>query len=171
MSKRKRTRVVAGSAADDGIHGTMPEPELMRLVTSRKNKLGAMVDNVATTVDNIGRSSGGGHDNLTLAVVETSTKSILKTRMTKQTRYILLGLATAIVLSITLNIVQCTSTPKEQPTVNPTDSHTPQHLRQDTILLQSISEQLERITTPQNKQSKEALDSIRRIINKNQKQP
>lgn len=154
----------------DGIHGTMSEPELLRLVTSRKNKLGVMVDNVATTVDNIGRSSGGGHDNLTLAVVETLTKSKLKTKMTKQIKYILLGLAAATVLSITLNIVQCASTPKESQTTNSTDSLTTQHLQQDTILLQNISEQMKRITLPQDKQSKEALDSIRHIISNNQKQ-
>lgn len=89
----------------DGVHGTMPEKELIKLVTSKKMKLGVMTDDLATIVDNIGRDSGGGHDNLTLAIVEVKTDSKLKPKMSRQTKTIILGLVAFIVISVALNIV------------------------------------------------------------------
>lgn len=93
----------------DGIHGTMPEKQLIRMVTNRRATLGAVTDNVATYVDNLGRESGGGHDNLTIAMVETKKNSILKPKMSKQTKFIILGLVALLAISIALNIVQCSS--------------------------------------------------------------
>ena len=91
----------------DGIHGTMPEGELIKMVSSRKGKLGAITDDVATFVDNLGRSSGGGHDNLTLAIIETKTNSKLRPKMSKQVKFTMLGMAILLVISIALNIIQC----------------------------------------------------------------
>ena len=93
----------------DGIHGTMPEKDLIKMLSDKKRKLGAMVDDVATYVDNLGRSSGGGHDNLTLAVVEMSINSKMKTKMTKQAKTIIGGLLALIIISVILNLVQCSS--------------------------------------------------------------
>ena len=47
----------------DGIHGSMPEKELLKMVANKKTALGAVIDDIATYVDNMGRSNGGGHDN------------------------------------------------------------------------------------------------------------
>ena len=69
----------------DGIHGTMPEKQLLKMFAQKK-PLGIVTDNVATYVDNLGRLSGQGYDNLTLAMVETKTNSILKPVMSKQTK-------------------------------------------------------------------------------------
>ena len=96
----------------DGIHGSMPEPDLLKMVSNRKAKLGVIVDDVATFVDNLGRSTGGGHDNLTLAIIETKINSKLKTEMSKQTKVILAGLTAMIFISFIFNIVQCSNTPK-----------------------------------------------------------
>ncbi|MBR1504337.1 MAG: serine/threonine-protein phosphatase [Prevotella sp.] len=91
----------------DGIHGTMPEAELIQHVTSRKNVLGALTDDIATMVDNFGRTNGGGHDNLTLAIIETKNNSKLRPIMTKTTKLLLLALSIICFISIVLNIVQC----------------------------------------------------------------
>lgn len=62
----------------DGIHGSIEEKRLIKQVTNRKIALGPVVDGIATEIDNIGRISGGGHDNLTLAIIETKLNSIKK---------------------------------------------------------------------------------------------
>ena len=97
-------------ACSDGIHGSMPESELVKMVSDKKSKLGVVVDNIATCVDNIGRTSGGGHDNLTLAVIETKTNSKLKIKMSKQTKIVMAGLIVLLFMSVALNIFQLTGT-------------------------------------------------------------
>lgn len=90
----------------DGIHGTMPENELVRLATMRNVNLGGVVDNVATIVDGNGRKGGGGHDNLTLAIVETKINSKLKPKMSKRIKITLVALIALIIVSAALNIAQ-----------------------------------------------------------------
>lgn len=94
----------------DGIHGSMKEEELINMVSNKKSKLGAITDDIATFVDNLGRSSGGGHDNLTLAIIETEINSKLKPKMSKQTKFTILGLIALLVISVALNISQFAAT-------------------------------------------------------------
>ena len=87
----------------DGIHGTMPEKELMALATQR-GKLGNVVDGIAAMVDGNGKKNGGGHDNLTLVIVETKEKSELKEKMKNKTTLILgIIAATLAVIALVLN--------------------------------------------------------------------
>lgn len=95
----------------DGIHGTMPEKELIEKATKSKN-VGQTVDDLATQVDGKGRKNGGGHDNLTLAIIETQNNSIQKEQMSKQHKIILIGLAALLVVSCIMNITQCSSNHK-----------------------------------------------------------
>lgn len=88
----------------DGVHGSMPEQQLLKLASNRKMKLGVVVDNIATTTDNIGRTTGGGHDNLTLAIVETNINSKLKPTMSKNVKMAFLSLMAALILSVVLNV-------------------------------------------------------------------
>lgn len=90
----------------DGIHGTMPEKDLLRLLTNNKLSLGALVDDVATSVDNLGRSKGGGHDNLTIAMVETKVNSKLKVPMNKRTKIVVATLVALALASISVNFMQ-----------------------------------------------------------------
>lgn len=99
----------------DGIHGTMPEPELIKMVTNRKQALGAVVDNIATTVDNMGRNQGGGHDNLTIAVIEAKKNSILKQPMSIKTKLMLSVLTGIALCSLVLNVLQLSSKNDEEP--------------------------------------------------------
>ena len=89
----------------DGIHGSMPEPELIKLATNLKNALGPITDNIATTVDELGRKDGGEHDNLTLALIETKNDSKLKEPMSRKTKLILQALGALCALSLILNVV------------------------------------------------------------------
>ena len=93
----------------DGIHGMLPEEELIKLLKKRDVKLGVLVDNIATQVDETGRTTGGYHDNLTLAVVQTKTNSKIRNKMTKQTKQLFIGLITLFIMSFGLNIFQCSS--------------------------------------------------------------
>lgn len=99
----------------DGIHGTMPEPELIKMVTNHKQALGAVVDNIATTVDNMGRNQGGGHDNLTIAVIETKKNSILKQPMSIKTKLMLSVLTGIALCSLVLNVLQLSSKNDDEP--------------------------------------------------------
>lgn len=90
----------------DGIHGTMPEPELIKRVCGNKN-LPQVVDGLATYVDQMGRSHGGGHDNLTLVIIKTKTKSKLKEKMSTRSKIIFVVLAVLLAVSCITNIKQC----------------------------------------------------------------
>lgn len=87
----------------DGIHGAMPETELINMLSDRKHPLGTVTDDVATTIDGKGRNEGGGHDNLTLAIIETKINSKLKSKMSKKTKLIIGIGGVLLVLSLVLN--------------------------------------------------------------------
>ena len=68
--------------------------------------LGALVDDIATYVDNLGRSNGGNHDNMTIAIVETKNNSKLKTKISKRAITIILALALLCLAGVIFYIVQ-----------------------------------------------------------------
>lgn len=154
----------------DGIHGCMPEAELIKLATDRKAKLGVIVDNIATCADNIGRASGGGHDNLTLAVIETKTNSKLKIKMSKQTKIVMMGLIALFVISVALNIFQINGF---------FGGHSELSVSADTLEKQqnaAVIKKYEQMVADIDtllcripKGTKPEIDSIRGIINKNKK--
>ncbi len=89
----------------DGIHGTMPESALIEKLSNRKTALGALTDDIATGVDNAGRNGGGGHDNLTLLLIETKKNSLKEPPMNKKTKIIIAVLGVVCIASLILNIV------------------------------------------------------------------
>lgn len=93
----------------DGIHGCMSEKDLLKLAAKSSKSIGPIVDNIATTADDIGRINGGEHDNLTVAIVQTKKDSILKSKMSRRTKKIILLLVALCLTSILLNIIQCVS--------------------------------------------------------------
>lgn len=93
----------------DGIHGTMSEKELLKLVCKRNNVLGTHVDNIATIIDDLGHSVGGHHDNLTIALVETKVNSKLKPKMTKLAKLIIAILLVICIASVGANVYQYTT--------------------------------------------------------------
>ena len=88
----------------DGIHGTMPETELVKLISGAKPALAVMLDNLVTKVDMMGREKGGGHDNLTAVLIEMSTNSILKEKMSKRIKNLILCLLAVLLISVVFNV-------------------------------------------------------------------
>lgn len=84
----------------DGIHGTMPEREFIKMATKSGSALGAITDDIATYVDNLGRSGGGDHDNLTLAIVETKADSKLKANQSASIKSIIIALVVICILAV-----------------------------------------------------------------------
>lgn len=89
----------------DGIHGTMPESELLRML-SKKVSLGTIVDDVATFVDQNGHNLGGGHDNLTLVMLQTKSNSKIKPKMSRKVKLFVVLLSLFFLFSIGLNCYQ-----------------------------------------------------------------
>jgi len=82
----------------DGIWGAMPEPELIKDFSVKK-QLAVLVESIAMKVDSLGKSRGNSHDNLTIAIVQTNVDSKLKEKMTKKAKLIILALAVLLVAS------------------------------------------------------------------------
>ena len=89
----------------DGIHGALPEKELISMATARNSSLGVLTDDIATYVDGIGVKEGGGHDNLTLALIETGINSKMKIKMSKKVKITLIALSVLCVISLALNVM------------------------------------------------------------------
>ena len=83
----------------DGIHGTMPEPELIRHAT-RRGPLDRTVDELAQYVDHEGHAHGGGHDNLTLIITETKSHSKLREGMKNKTTLVLSVIAALLAATL-----------------------------------------------------------------------
>lgn len=90
----------------DGIWGMMPEPQLIKLVAKTKSLSGA-TDATVIAVDEQGRNEGNHHDNLTIALLDTTEDSILKEPMSKTTRTIIYALGALLALSLLFNFIQC----------------------------------------------------------------
>lgn len=87
----------------DGIHGAVSECELIDLASDKKHALGTVTDEIATTVDCKGLNEGGGHDNLTIAIIETNTNSILRPKMNKKTKLLLGVISSLCLVSLVFN--------------------------------------------------------------------
>lgn len=91
----------------DGIHGSVSEKQLIEMVSDRKHALGTVTDEISTTIDGKGRMEGGGHDNLTIAIIEPKINSKLRSKMNTKLKYTLLALSAICFVSIVLNVVLC----------------------------------------------------------------
>ncbi|MCM1028217.1 MAG: serine/threonine-protein phosphatase [Pseudoflavonifractor sp.] len=89
----------------DGIWGMFPQRKLIDMVAASPNGAGA-VDSVTVSVDNEGISHGGGHDNLTIAVADVSSKSKDPVKMTRLQKILMYGLAIVAAISIIINLIQ-----------------------------------------------------------------
>lgn len=87
----------------DGIHGSLSETVLMEMASDRKHALGTVTDEIATTIDGNGRKEGGGHDNLTLAIIETNINSKLRSKMNAKTKILLGAVSLICLLSLVFN--------------------------------------------------------------------
>ena len=87
----------------DGFWGAMPEEEFVRhLVES--NPIDKILESTANVVESIGRNSGQEFDNLTAAILEMSSNSILKEKMNRTAKIIILVLTVLLLISLVFNI-------------------------------------------------------------------
>lgn len=87
----------------DGFWGAMPEDEFVRHL-SENNPINKILDSTANVVESIGRNSGNEYDNLTAAILEMNSNSILKEEMNKKAKIIIMILAILLLASIILNV-------------------------------------------------------------------
>lgn len=87
----------------DGIHGAVSEMELIEMASDKKHALGIVTDEIATTIDGKGRNEGGGHDNLTIAIIETKTNSKLRSKMNKKVKLLFGTVSLICLLSLVFN--------------------------------------------------------------------
>lgn len=112
----------------DGIWGMFPEPDIIRMA-ARTSSLAGAVESLVVTVDEEGMKTGATHDNLTVALVETTTDSKLKDKMSKKFKYALAALAVLLAASVAINIVQWTKWPGSQPAPESAAVATPDSLK------------------------------------------
>lgn len=124
----------------DGIWGSMPQPELVRLLTRGPKSLQGTIDNLNLLVEKVGREKGGHHDNYTIILFETKQNSTMKEPLSKTTRLLIYALGGLCAISILLNIIFFCLPSKGQVTKE----------------LNETKEQL--------KQSKNTIDSLRSIV-------
>lgn len=131
----------------DGIHGAISETELIEMASDKKHALGTVTDEIATTIDGKGRNEGGGHDNLTLAIIETKTNSKLRSKMNKKTKLLLGAVSLICLLSLVFNGVllgrnnSSASENEKAALIQVQDSLNQQVLERDSIIKSMTDEQ------------------------------
>ena len=87
----------------DGFWGAMPEEEFVRHLVECK-PIDKILESTANVVESIGRNSGQEFDNLTAAIIEMSSNSILKEKMNRTAKIIILILTVLLLISLVFNI-------------------------------------------------------------------
>lgn len=86
----------------DGFWGAMPEEDFIRhLVES--NPIDKILESTANVVESIGRNSEQEFDNLTAAILEMDSNSILKEKMNRTAKIIILIISVLLLMSVALN--------------------------------------------------------------------
>jgi serine/threonine protein phosphatase PrpC len=87
----------------DGIWGAVNEKEVLKLIKADKSAE-KTAEIIVETIDSTGIEQGGGHDNLTAALVELNTNSKIQPQMNRKNRIIIALLALLLIISVGLNI-------------------------------------------------------------------
>lgn len=88
----------------DGFWGAMPEKTLLSHIS--KGNISTTLEKTALKVDMMGKSQGGHHDNLTVAMLEVQKESKRKINMTKKVKCILVSVIILLIASLALNVYQ-----------------------------------------------------------------
>lgn len=88
----------------DGIWGMLPQCDLVKKISQAKG-IGELTSSLTEEIDSIGQANGGNHDNLTLAVFDTSFDSAVKNNKKKKPIWIIIIIAVLVAfacISITI---------------------------------------------------------------------
>ncbi len=100
----------------DGFWGAMPEDELIRHLSGKKS-MDKILDSTANLVESIGRNSGKEYDNLTAAILEINSNSILKEKMNGKAKVLIAILAIFLIISVALNVLLFMRTGNKQKSI------------------------------------------------------
>lgn len=145
----------------DGIHGSIPESQLIEMLSSHSQSLGAVTDGIATTIDGEGRNAGGGHDNLTIAIIETNKNSILKSKMNPRLKILFYATAIICVVSIVLNVFQAFCITGKTEKTQGTDSEYIENLKKDVEQLEKNSKKFQMERDSVKKESDKLIKGLR----------
>lgn len=95
----------------DGIHGTMPESDLLKLISDKQKKLGSTVSGLVERVNRIGNDKGGHHDNLTVILADCKLSSSIQGPRSSQSKGIGIAFAVFAILCLSFFCIKKTSTP------------------------------------------------------------
>ncbi|MCM1521572.1 MAG: protein phosphatase 2C domain-containing protein [Muribaculaceae bacterium] len=138
----------------DGIWGAFPEKELLQIAGGTKSLAGA-VESLAIKVDELGNAHGGNHDNLTVAMLQTTLNSKLKQKMSTKIKYTLYALAALCCISLLANFIQYRAYKHSNPTRKELASTNPN----DSVVTRA---ELERLLDEAQKRNDEELEKYRR---------
>lgn len=79
----------------DGIWGMLPQCDLVKKISQAKG-IGELTSSLTEEIDSIGQANGGNHDNLTLAVFDTSFDSAVKNNKKKKPIWIIIIIAVLV---------------------------------------------------------------------------
>ena len=96
----------------DGFWGMMSEPEFIRYASGSGDMEETLV-NTANEVNSIGIRQGGGHDNLTAAMIDVKRNSKLKPKMRNSHIAILCSLIALLLISVVFNVLICVQYSKQ----------------------------------------------------------
>jgi len=83
----------------DGVWGAVPENNLLELL-NQKADVQTTVTKLISVIDETGYKTGGGHDNLTAALIECIASSLLKPKIKMNVKILIASLAVLLVLSL-----------------------------------------------------------------------
>lgn len=90
----------------DGFWGARPESDIINLITA-KGKLEVVLQNACADIDNLGKATGGQHDNLSVAVFDMECDSKMKSNMRKRMKIFIASLIALLIASVVCNLVMC----------------------------------------------------------------
>lgn len=88
----------------DGVWGTMPEGDLIDLISENKHPK-MIMDSLAIFINTNAMNDGGGHDNLTASYIKTTLYSKLRTKMERKLKIMLLICTILLILSVIANFI------------------------------------------------------------------
>lgn len=88
----------------DGVWGTMPERELIKRISTGQHPK-AVTETLAMSIHGDKLREGGGHDNLTATMIQTTTNSKVRNKMEDKLRKALIVCAVLLLISIICNFI------------------------------------------------------------------
>lgn len=147
----------------DGIWGMQPEKDIVSIVANPKRAIAGVIESLTIKTENLGKEKGGGHDNFTVAIIETSNNSKLKEEMSTKHRYMMIALATICGISLIANLILLNNF--QNGTIEPETRDTIKSPNVPTVKVYS-QEEVDKIS----EQFSEQIDSLKKGLEASKKQ-